>query len=198
MRIQRLPILVVTFALLLLSPALRAQLAGISGKDDLVITQAGTTSATIVVSADASKWEKRAAEDLQKYIERMSGAKPALAATPDAISATLGKSPGPLILVGQQALAAEPGLKQALDAVAKKNPVVRADAIVVKRAGNRIYVAGTNDESHYFAVAPLLQQWGCRWYLPGEFGECIPDTRYSKSARSTPPTRRLSRCGTTG
>ena len=132
------------------------------------------TNATIVVSADASKWEQRAAEDLQRYIERMSGAKPALTAAPDANGAAPGKTGAPLILVGQQALAAEPKLQKALDAVAKKNPTVRADAIVLKRAGNRVYVAGTNDESHYFAVAALLQQWGCRWYLPGEFGECIP------------------------
>ncbi|MDQ3623227.1 MAG: DUF4838 domain-containing protein, partial [Verrucomicrobiota bacterium] len=65
-------------------------------------------------------------------------------------------------------------LQTALAAVAKKNPVVRADAVVLKRVNQRVYLAGANDESHYFAVASLLQQWGCRWYLPGAFGECIP------------------------
>ena len=43
------------------------------------------------------------------------------------------------------------------------------------RDGNRVYVAGNNDDSHYFAVAELLWRWGCRWYIPTEFGECIPE-----------------------
>jgi len=30
-------------------------------------------------------------------------------------------------------------------------------------------------ESHYFAASWLLQQWGCRWYLPTAFGEVVPD-----------------------
>ncbi len=34
-----------------------------------------------------------------------------------------------------------------------------------------------NDECHYYAVSYLLTQWGCRWYLPTEFGECVPEQR---------------------
>src|SRR5688500_20355641 len=62
-----------------------AQIAGKSGANDLVIAQDGTTKATVVVAADAGPYEKRAAEDLVKYIEMMSGAKPELAtgAVPD-------------------------------------------------------------------------------------------------------------------
>ncbi|MEO6908445.1 MAG: DUF4838 domain-containing protein, partial [Abditibacteriaceae bacterium] len=62
----------------------------------------------------------------------------------------------------------------ALDKVKKKNPLIRADAIVVRRDGNRVLLAGSNDDSQYFAVTWLLQHWGCRWYLPTDFGECIP------------------------
>ena len=29
--------------------------------------------------------------------------------------------------------------------------------------------------SHYFAVVWLLNQWGCRWYLPTDFGEVVPE-----------------------
>jgi hypothetical protein len=150
-----------------------AQVAGTSGGNDLVIADAGKTEATIVVSPNAGEWEKRAASDLAIYIEKMSGAKPAVANTADAIAAAL-KSKSPLLIVGQEALNAEPDLKKELAKVAKKNPELQADAIVVRRAGNRVYLAGTNDDSHYFAVAELLQRWGCRWYFPSEFGECIP------------------------
>jgi hypothetical protein len=144
-----------------------AQLAGKSGADDLVIGKAGPASVTIVTAADAGAWEKRAASDLKKYIQQMTGAEPAIAAELPAA--------GTAIVVGSAALKANPTVAAALAGVAKKDPVLRADAIVVRRTGDRVFVAGTNDESHYFAASWLLQQWGCRWYLPGEFGECIPE-----------------------
>ena len=149
------------------------QTAGTAGAKDLVIAHGGASAAAIVVAADAGQWEKAAAGDLAKYIERMSGAKVPIASTPEAIAAAL-KAAAPVFIVGQEALKADASLKNALAAVAKKKPVVRADAVVVRHAGNRVFIAGTNDESHYFAAAWLLQQWGCRWYLPGDFGECIP------------------------
>jgi len=147
-----------------------AQTAGAGGKNDLIIAQAGKTQATILVSPNADKWEKTAAADLQKYIEMMTGAKPAL--TTGAFAK--GMDENPVFVIGQAALEADPKLKLALDKLAKKNPTLRADAIVVRRDGNRIALAGTNDESHYYAVAHLLQLWGCRWYLPTELGECVP------------------------
>ena len=134
---------------------------------DLVIAAGGATATTIVVSPHAGPWEKRAAEDLVRCIALMTGAKPALADAPGAA--------GPTILVGAAALEAEPSLRQALARVAKPAPLLRADAIVQRRVGERVYLAGSNDESHYFAVARLLQSWGCRWYLPSALGECIPE-----------------------
>ncbi len=149
---------------------------------DLVIAADGKTTAQIVVSPDAAKSEQQAALDLQKYIEKMTGARPALANTPASIGAAL-RANTPLLLIGQEALKAEPSLRTALEKVQKKNPVVRADALVARRAGNRIYLAGSNDESHYFAVSWLLQSWGCRWYMPTEFGECIPTLPVLKVGR---------------
>ncbi len=158
---------------LVFTPVCRGQTAGVPGTDDLVIAQGGAITATIIVAADAGRWERQAGTDLAKYIERMAGAKVPVASTPGAIAAAL-KLPAPVFLVGNEALKADASLAKALAGVAKKNPTVQADAVVVKRAGNRVFIAGTNDESHYFAAAWLLQQWGCRWYLPDEFGECIP------------------------
>jgi hypothetical protein len=167
----------------------RAQVAGVAGDDTLVVAKNGRTQAVIVVSPNAGgesapaqltarrtnvrKWEKEAALDLQKYIELMSGARPRIASTPEAIGAAL-KTSAPVFLVGAEALKADRTLQAALDRVVKKNPALQADAIVVRRRGNRIFLAGSNDGSHYYAVSWLLQQWGCRWYLPTEFGECVP------------------------
>jgi hypothetical protein len=141
---------------------------------DLVIADKGQTSAVIVVAARAGTWEKRAADDLAHFIHLMTGAKPAIAGTDEAAAAAL-KAAAPVLIVGSAALQAEPALQQALDRVAKKDPVLRADAIVLRRQGNRVYLAGTNDDSHYYAAAELLHRWGCRWYLPTEFGQCIPE-----------------------
>jgi hypothetical protein len=141
--------------------------------EDLLIADKSTSEATIVVSPQAGEWEKRAAADLALYIEKMSGAKLPVANTADGIATAL-KTKKPLLFIGQEALAAEPGLKKELAKVAKKEPVLQADAIVLRRDGNRVYLAGTNDDCHYFAVAELLRRWGCRWYLPSDFGECIP------------------------
>ncbi len=144
------------------------------GRDDLVIVRAGRTNAVVVVSADAGYWEKRAAEDLVKYIEMISGARPAVTSAPDAVVAADAAS-HPLIFVGQAAIAAEPSLSFRLEQIAKKGPFLRADAIVVRRFGRRVYLAGVNDESHYYAVSKLLHLWGCRWYLPTDLGECVPE-----------------------
>jgi hypothetical protein len=164
---HRLVLSLIIGLLVLTSVAGRAQSAE---SDDLRIVADGAPQATIIVAETAGPWERRAAEDLQKYIARMSGASVPVVSTPP--SGTT-----PVIFVGRAALEAEPSLGSRLEQVAKKDPLIRADAIVAQRSGNRIYLAGSNDDSHYFAASWLLQHWGCRWYLPTDFGEVIPEHR---------------------
>ncbi|MBM3979010.1 MAG: DUF4838 domain-containing protein [Planctomycetes bacterium] len=142
-----------------------------SAQDVLTVAADGKTKAVVVVDAKAGKWEKQAATDLVKYIERMTGAKPALA---NPVVEDDGKSP--VLVVGSAALKADPTLAAALAKVGK-DPVLRKDAIVLRRTGNRVLIAGTNDDSHYYAAAELLRRWGCRWYLPTEIGECVPEVK---------------------
>lgn len=160
--------------LIVLSAIVRLPVPAADG-GDLIVADKGKTTAVVVVSPTAGAWEKKAAEDLVLYIGLITGAKPPLVNTEPAVAAAL-KSDAPLLIVGSVALAADPSLRPALDKVAKKDPVLRADAIVLRRQGNRIYLAGTNDDSHYYAVAELLHRWGCRWYLPTDFGRCVPET----------------------
>ncbi len=140
---------------------------------ELTIAEAGQTTASVLVSPEAGEWERRAANDLALYIEKLSGAKPTLIDTAADAAQRL-QQPGPKFIVGRLALATKPALKGALAKAAKPNPTIRADAIVVQRDGDRVYLAGTNDDSHYYAVVTLLNHWGCRWYLPTDFGECVP------------------------
>jgi len=145
-----------------------ARVAGGGGGGELVLASRGEGAADVVVRADAGESERLAAEDLAKYVELMTGERPRVRGT-DALTAR-----GPQIVVGRAALDARPRLRRRLAAVAKKSPVLRADAIVLERDGERVYLAGTNDESHYYAAVELLHRWGCRWYMPTEFGECVP------------------------
>jgi hypothetical protein len=141
----------------------------------LVIAASGKTATVVAVSPSAGSFEKRAAEDLAKYIGMICGDQPTIARTRKTIDAALaGKTP--VLVVGQEAFTARPTLRDALNTRLKK-PVLRSDGIVLRREGNLVYLAGNNDRSHYFAVAELLRRWGCRWYMPTEFGECIPVRR---------------------
>ena len=145
----------------------------VKAQKDLYIVAGGITSATVIVSANAGPWEKHAAQDLVTYIERMTGARPVLADTAASTQQAL-RSRAPVLVVGQAALDMSPALRAELKRVAKPKPVLRADAIALSRQGNHILLAGNNDDAHYYAVAELLRRWGCRWYMPGAFGESIP------------------------
>ena len=148
--------------------------AGAPSVNELVIVKGQASDAVIVRAPGAGPYERLAAEDLAKYIEMMTGVKLPIAETPDAIEAALA-SRRPLLIVGEEALMAKPDLRATLASVVKKAPYLRTDGIVLRREANRVYVAGNDDEAHYFAAAELLRRWGVRWFMPGEFGECAPD-----------------------
>lgn len=151
-----------------------ASTTGAPTLNSLVIANGAHSDAVIVRRPDAAKLERRAADDLVKYIALMTGATLSIADTPEAIEQALASS-RPLLIVGEAALALKPELRDILASVLKKNPRFGADGLVLRRDANRVYVAGNNDRSHYFAAAELLRGWGVRWFMPGEFGECVPD-----------------------
>jgi len=178
-------------------------IAGEATRRRLVIAENGRTDAVIVVSPEAGvkvttgegrrarttvvrRWERQAADDLAHYIELMTGARPAVADTPETIAAAL-KGDAPVLLVGEAALEEKRDLRKVLARAAKQDYVLRPDGIVLLRKRNRVYLAGMDPkeenpqrrvlkgEGHYYAVAHLLRLWGCRWYMPTEFGEVVPE-----------------------
>ena len=144
-----------------------------NGKE-LVVATGNNAAAVIVASPDAGPWEMTGVAELARAIELMCGQSPKIINTRDAIAAALAGD-APVIVLGKVALAEKPGLESEIAAVLKKKPYLRTDGIALKRDGNRIYAAGNNDYSHYYAVAELLRRWGCRWYIPTAIGECIPE-----------------------
>jgi len=156
--------------------AIAGETAGKDSGDTLMIAKNGKSDAIIVVSPKAGKEEGLAAQDLAKYIQLMSGATVEIASTSEKIAKAL-KSKHPLFVIGSEALKVDPSLKNALKKAVTRKKILRSDAIVLRRKGNRLYLAGSNDKSHYYAVAELLRLWGCRWYMPTQFGEVVPEQK---------------------
>ncbi|MEK8093701.1 DUF4838 domain-containing protein [Methylocystis sp. IM3] len=147
--------------------------AGLRGSQPLNIVDGGKSATAIIASPKAGRFESQAVNDLQKYIALMTGVALPIVNTPESIEKALA-SARPLLIVGQAAVENNASFKAKLAAVVKSDPHIRADGIGMLRDGNKIFLAGANDESHYFAVAELLRAWGVRWFMPGQFGECVP------------------------
>ena len=146
-----------------------------AGPDDLVIAPGGPPP-VIVTAPEVGPAEQAAAADLAKYIDLLCGVRPdTIQVGAEGADGLRARPSQVLLVVGQAALDMDASLQQSLERVARPDPVLRADAIALRRRGNLVLLAGNNDASHYYAVSRLLQRWGCRWYMPTAFGECIPE-----------------------
>jgi hypothetical protein len=155
-----------TSLLLLAAVSLRAE--------PLTIVENGEPRAALVVAADEPKADQAAAE-LQKYVEKMSGAKLPILKEGEAVTAPIS------ILVGHTAAAQKLGVV----VPAGFNPAIRPEAFeeegfVLKTAGKQLVVGGNSDGPYagtIYAASELLERLGCRWYFPGEWGEIVPEKK---------------------
>lgn len=122
----------------------------------VLLTENGMPRATIVLPAGASEVVSFAAEELQKYLKKISGA-----TLP--IQAGKAESAGPVVVLGQARLS-EPrrGLQR--------------DSFVVKCDLNRLCLTGNTDRAVLYAVYAFLESLGAAWLEPGEEGEILPQT----------------------
>jgi len=105
--------------------------------------------------------EKLAAAELREFVEKISGADLPV------VTAPVGRLPeGNLVLLGP-VFAREAGFGQELDALPK-------DGFVIRTRGNRLYISGSNARGTLFGAYTLLEKLGCRWVMPGQFGEIYP------------------------
>lgn len=135
--------------------------------DAFTLVENGRPAATIVVAASPSENAKVAAAELQRYVERISGARLPIAADSENVA-------GRLIVVGKSRLTDRiPGLRipDGLTGALKE------EGFVLRTVGDRLVAAGNDTEPYYgtrYAVAALLNRLGVRWFLPGAFGEVVP------------------------
>lgn len=112
---------------------------------------------------------RRAADELRKYIEKISGAILPIVADDPAPAIPRGEA---TILVGAGKLT-EP-LK--LDIPTGLSRERREEGYLICARGNTLVLAG-NDMGPYqgtfYAVSEFLNRLGVRWFMPGDFGECV-------------------------
>jgi hypothetical protein len=148
----------------------------------ITLVKDGQPAATIVVSKAAlnatapkprrglkiepAQKARLAAEELQRVIEKMSGARLPIVGEDDAVQ-------GPVVLVGSSRKT-DP-LK--LDIPAGLTTERKEEGYLISAKGNTLVLAG-NDAGPYqgtfFAVSEFLNRQGVRWFMPGAFGECVP------------------------
>jgi hypothetical protein len=119
----------------------------------------GATSSAIFVAEGAPAAVVLAAEELQRYVERMSGARLPVK--------TVRRNTPDLLHIG----ASEASLPDV------EPPKGRDDSFRVKVTPQGVALAGANPRSTLYAAYELLEWLGCRWYFPGEDGEHVPTAR---------------------
>ncbi len=103
---------------------------------------------------------RESVEDLAMYLEKMSGAK--IEIVPAPLASGDKRLP---IYVGELAV-------QKFGPMTLKDPSGQAFRVVVKPAG--IGLMGENEQSTSFAIYEVLERLGCRWMMPSDMGEVIP------------------------
>lgn len=113
------------------------------------LTRGGKSEFSICVAAQAPPAERRAAAELQRFVEEMSGAKLAVldACDPEGAHVFVGDSP------------ALRGVMPGFDARS-----FGAEEFVLKTVGKHIVIAGGGPRGTMYGVYTFLDRLGCRWF----------------------------------
>ncbi len=148
----------------------------------VVLVEDGQPKATIVIAAEAlaaadytpqvgrspapAQKARFAAMDLQRYLEKISGAVLPIVGDDQAVT-------GPVVYVG--ASKGTDALK--LDIPTGLTTERLEEGYLILARGDTLVLAGNAMgpyQGTYYAVAELLNRLGVRWFMPGEFGEVVP------------------------
>src|SRR5687768_13525936 len=143
---------------------------------DVILVKDGQPNAAIVAANEPHA--AQAAGEIQKYVERMSGAKLPIVNEPAANDSGLPVT----IAVGHTQVAAKAGvtIPSGFKEVVGDPNVFEEEAYVLKTQGDTVIVGGNSDgpyQGTIYAGYELLERLGCRWYFPGEWGEVVPEQK---------------------
>ncbi|MCC6698542.1 MAG: DUF4838 domain-containing protein [Candidatus Hydrogenedentes bacterium] len=137
-----------------------------TARAELILVDGSKPLATIVIDSGASEQTRHAAEELQAYIERISGARLDIRSGQESIS-------GPAILVGPSQAVRDLGVEVPSGFTSNMNE----EGYVIRTIDSTLILAGNEDGPYrgtLFAVYDFLESLGSRWYFPGPYGEVIP------------------------
>jgi hypothetical protein len=158
------------FAALLLAAATTLPLLASAA----TLVRDGQPKAVIVIPPEPDEFETRALNELTTNIEKMSGAKlPSTTLNAKQAAALVAEAKGKgqvPILIGRAATEAP--------------NVPDRGAFVLQVGKDSVTIAG-NGEGPAFGVAELLEQLGCRWFMPGDLGTVIPQLKTITVAEQT-------------
>jgi hypothetical protein len=119
-------------------------------REPLTLVKRGESTFIICTSETASPSERHAAEELQKFVEEISGGRLPIVSDAD-------KPEGNLVLVGNSTL---------VEQLAPRIPFEKlgAEGFVLRAAGNRLLIVGGRQRGTLYGVYTLLEKLGCRWY----------------------------------
>jgi hypothetical protein len=118
----------------------------------VTLVKNGKSSYSICLGADASPSERRAAQELRRFLEEMSGARLGIVADDDSAR-------GDLILVGNSRVLQRLGLNIPFDSLGP-------EGFALKTSGPHLVIAGGRQRGTMYGVYTLLDRLGCRWFTP--------------------------------
>ena len=133
----------------------------------MVLAEQHKPQTTIVVANEPSEQAEEAACILQDYIEKISDARVEIKKESEDVS-------GNTILVGHSQMVKDSSIEVPSGVTFQLNE----EGFVIKTVGNSLILAGNEDGEYrgtVYAVYTFLEELGCRWFFPGEFGEVIPE-----------------------
>jgi len=152
----------------------------------VTLVKDGKPTATIVIAKDAfaamadkpvegasgqaAQKVRLAAQELQKYIEKISGAQLPIVADDPAPVIPRGEA---TILVGASKLTDPLKLNIPTGLTTER----QEEGYLIHARGNTLVLAGNNMgpyQGTFFAVSEFLNRLGVRWFMPSDFGECVP------------------------
>ncbi|MCS6860535.1 MAG: DUF4838 domain-containing protein [Abditibacteriales bacterium] len=141
-------------------------LSAAKARAQLVVVEEGKPRATIVIAAKPTAQAQEAAQVLQAYVEKMSGARLGIKSETEKVEGTR-------VLVGHSAAVRALGVKVPSGFTSAMNE----EGFVLKTVGRDLVIAG-NEDWHYrgtiYGVYDFLERLGCRWFFPGDYGEVVP------------------------
>src|SRR5262249_33804894 len=116
---------------------------------NLDLVRNGKSRYAIVVAPDASPSERHGAEELQRFLEQMSGAHLPIAA----------EARPYMVLVGNSPALEQLGLKISFTDLGN-------EGFRLKSTGRHLVIAGGRLRGTMYGVYGLLEKLGCRWFTP--------------------------------